>query len=148
MRGGESHVELRADFPGGFPGHMRDAFTEAGRTDEENDVFDFVRTLLHLRKTHTALRRGRMIHYPPPFLSRPPWFSNVYKYLRMTAEEKILVVVNGNEAAQQVDLSEVAHWFSGSNRFLNMMTGETIAMDASQQIAVGGWGALIVQVVE
>jgi len=148
MRGGESHVELRADFPGGFPGHTRDAFMEEGRTDEENDVFDFVRDLLHLRKTHAALRRGRLVHYPPPFLSRPPWLSNVYKYLRMTDEEKILVVVNGNETAQQVDLSEVSHWFSGSNRFLNLMTGESVVMDAARQIAVGGWDALVLQVVE
>jgi len=148
MVGGESHVELRADFPGGFPGHRRDAFTEAGRTAAENEMFAFVQMLLRLRQAHPALRRGRLVHFPPPFLSEPPYFSNIYKYLRMTDEEQILVVVNGNEAAQRVDLSEVAHWFSGRSRFANLMTGEPVAMDASRHISVEGWGALILQPVE
>lgn len=148
MMGGESHVELRADFPGGFPGHTRDAFTEAGRTAEENEVFDFTRTLLHLRKSHEALRRGRLVHYPPPFLRRPPWLSNVYKYLRMTDDETILVVVNGNEAAQEVELEEVTEWFAGSTQFLNLMTGESVTMNDAWQIPIGGWEALVLQVVE
>ncbi|HIC16510.1 TPA: alpha-amlyase, partial [Candidatus Poribacteria bacterium] len=87
MIGGESHIELRADFPGGFPGHNRDAFTETGRTNEENEIFHYLRDLLHLRKTHKALTHGKMIHYPPSFQ------ADVYKYLRIYVDEKVLVMV-------------------------------------------------------
>lgn len=142
MRGGASHVELRADFPGGFPGHLRSAFTEAGRTAEENAVFDYTRKLLQLRKAHPALTHGKMIHYPPSYR------GNLYTYLRRHDEETILVVLNGYEDERRVDLSEAAHWLSDGSRFLNLMTGEYLEPDLSQGLAVGGWTALILQVVE
>jgi glycosidase len=48
MKGGDDPGN-RHDFPGGFPGDKRDAFTRAGRTSEENDVHDWVAGLLHFR---------------------------------------------------------------------------------------------------
>ena len=58
MYGGARHIDLRADFPGGFPGDDRDAFSRIGRTDAENEAFDYLRQLLHLRKKHKALSIG------------------------------------------------------------------------------------------
>ena len=54
MMGGEKSKgdgDIRRDFPGGWAGDEKDAFTAAGRTKEQNEVFDFVRTLLNWRKT-------------------------------------------------------------------------------------------------
>ena len=62
MLGGESHVELRADFPGGFPGDTQNAFTLEGRTKRQAEFFDFYQKLLQLRKSYPALSQGRMIH--------------------------------------------------------------------------------------
>lgn len=59
MTGGED-PDNRRDFPGGFPGDTRDAFSAGGRTREEGGTFVFVRRLLRLRSAHAALRRGRM----------------------------------------------------------------------------------------
>ena len=61
MPGGDD-PDNRRDFPGGFPGDRRNAFTEAGRTDEEQKTFAQVRDLLHLRQQHPALRRGKFLH--------------------------------------------------------------------------------------
>jgi neopullulanase len=52
----------RRDFPGGFPGDTRDAFTDAGRTAAERALFDHVRRLLHLRAGFEPLRRGRLVN--------------------------------------------------------------------------------------
>ena len=52
----------RRDFPGGFPNDARDAFTRAGRTAAENDVFDHLRRLGRLRAELPALRRGWLLH--------------------------------------------------------------------------------------
>lgn len=119
MRGGASHVELRADFPGGFPGDERDAFTEAGRTGDEDAVFAYVRRLLHLRRAHPALRRGRMIQYPPP------WRLDLYRYVRLTDDEAILVVLNGTDAEQAVDLDGVAG-FDGDGPVEDLLTGAAL----------------------
>jgi glycosidase len=58
MRGGED-PDNRRDFPGGWPGDPRNAFEAAGRTADENRLFDRVRRLAHLRRQSEALRRGR-----------------------------------------------------------------------------------------
>lgn len=61
MEGGDD-PDNRRDFPGGFPDDPRDAFTAAGRTAAENDIFDYLKKLLQLRKENSALRRGRLFH--------------------------------------------------------------------------------------
>ena len=137
MMGGASHIELRADFPGGFPGHTRNAFTEAGRTTEENAIFNYVRMLLHLRKAHPVLAHGKMIHYPPV------WNNNVYKYLRMDEQESILVIVNGHAETREVDLADPLRILSGNRRFLNLLTDEVITIDPEQKLSVNGIATMI-----
>jgi glycosidase len=60
MQGG-SDPDNRRDFPGGFAGDERNAFTKAGRTAIENDVFEHVKLLARLRAELPALRRGSLI---------------------------------------------------------------------------------------
>jgi glycosidase len=57
MAGGED-PDNRRDFPGGFAGDARSAFTQAGRTATEQDVFAWTSSLLALRNTHAALQTG------------------------------------------------------------------------------------------
>lgn len=57
MSGGDD-PDNRRDFPGGFPGDPRDAFTEAGRAPFEQQIFAHVRALTHLRAALAPLRRG------------------------------------------------------------------------------------------
>lgn len=61
MPGGED-PDNRRDFPGGFPGDSHNAFTAEGRTADEQKIFSHVRTLLHLRQQHPALRRGQYVY--------------------------------------------------------------------------------------
>lgn len=48
----------RHDFPGGFPGDKRDAFTAAGRTPVENQVHDWVEGLLRFRDSQPVFGDG------------------------------------------------------------------------------------------
>jgi glycosidase len=57
MQGG-ADPDNRHDFPGGFPGDARNAFTKAGRTAAEEEVFAWTSGLLKLRSTHPALQTG------------------------------------------------------------------------------------------
>jgi len=57
MSGGPD-PDNRHDFPGGFEGDPHDAFTQAGRTPEEQDVFEWTSSMLALRATHRALEAG------------------------------------------------------------------------------------------
>ena len=42
IKGGTKHGELRQSFPGGFVGDERNAFTKEGRTEFENDLYDYL----------------------------------------------------------------------------------------------------------
>jgi glycosidase len=55
---GGNDPDNRRDFPGGFPGDTRNAFTSIGRTPQEEEIFQHVRTLTHLRAALAPLRRG------------------------------------------------------------------------------------------
>ncbi|WP_348267099.1 alpha-amylase family glycosyl hydrolase [Edaphobacter paludis] len=57
MRGGKD-PDNRHDFPGGFPGDTKNAFTAQGRTPEEQDMYTTVAALLHYRAAHTSLKTG------------------------------------------------------------------------------------------
>jgi neopullulanase len=59
---GGGDPDNRRDFPGGFPNDARDAFTRAGRTPDENEVFERVKRLAKLRADLPALRRGSLVH--------------------------------------------------------------------------------------
>jgi len=57
MDGGEDPGN-RHDFPGGFAGDAHNAFTKAGRTATEEDVFAWTSGLLKLRASYPALQTG------------------------------------------------------------------------------------------
>ncbi|HEV2575641.1 MAG TPA: alpha-amylase family glycosyl hydrolase [Acidobacteriaceae bacterium] len=57
MKGG-SDPDNRRDFPGGFPGASQDAFTQAGRTPEEQTEFSWIGALTKLRRDYAALACG------------------------------------------------------------------------------------------
>ena len=59
---GGGDPDNRRDFPGGWPGDARNAFTAAGRTPAEQAVWEHVQRLLKLRAARADLRRGRTAH--------------------------------------------------------------------------------------
>jgi len=83
---GGADPDNRRDFPGGFPGDRRNAFTAAGRTPEQQEVFAYVQSLLALRQKHAALRTGKQWHIG--------WDDSYYAFVRELPEEKLLVVYN------------------------------------------------------
>ena len=97
MPGGDD-PDNRRDFPGGFPGDPRNAFTASGRTAEQQDVFAYVQSLLALRKGHAALRTGKQWHIG--------WDDTYYAFLRELPEEKLLVVYNNAPKALELDIPD------------------------------------------
>lgn len=61
MTGG-GDPDNRRDFPGGFPGDARDAFSRVGRTADEQRIFSHLTDLATLRAARPDLRRARMEH--------------------------------------------------------------------------------------
>jgi glycosidase len=109
------HMDDRRDFPGGFPGDSRDAFTVAGRNPAEQDIFATYRALLHLRKSSLALRRGTLTELVAN--------EAVYAYLRQHGTERLVVALNLGTAPAEVplppDVSGAAERLSGEARWID-----------------------------
>jgi glycosidase len=57
MKGGDD-PDNRRDFPGGFTGDAQNAFTQAGRTAEQQAEFAWIAGLIKTRRAHAALECG------------------------------------------------------------------------------------------
>jgi glycosidase len=88
------HMDDRRDFPGGFPDDSRNAYTAAGRTQVEAELYARYRDLLRLRKSTPALRRGTQTDL---VIS-----ESVYAYLRQYENERVVVALNVGDAHAEV----------------------------------------------
>ncbi|WP_165063418.1 alpha-amylase family glycosyl hydrolase [Paludisphaera rhizosphaerae] len=100
-------LDDRRDFPGGFPSDPRDAFTQAGRTPDEDRLFQTFRALLHLRKTEPALRRGRQTTLVAS--------DDAYVYSRECEGSTVVVAINRGEKPAVLKLPDS---FKGSGAVL------------------------------
>ncbi len=96
MQGGDD-PDNRRDFPGGFPGDPRNAFTAQGRTPDEQEIFSHVQALLRLRREHPALRGGHHWHLA--------WDHSFYAFVREAAGERLFVVLNNADQPAKLQLN-------------------------------------------
>lgn len=81
---------VRKDFPGGFPGDKRNAFTAEGRTQAENAMFNWLSRLLHWRQGNEVVTKGTMTQFIP--------MKGVYAINRSYNGKNVLVVINGKKS--------------------------------------------------
>lgn len=91
---GGGDPDNRRDFPGGFAGDGRDAFTAAGRSALENDVWQHVAKLARLRREHLALRRGRSLDLYED--------DQQMAYARVADDQAAIVAINNAPAAAKI----------------------------------------------
>ena len=100
IRGG-GDPDNRRDFPGGFSGDRRNAFTAAGRSQEQNEVWNHLAKLGALRRDNGALRRGKTFD----LLDEEQQMA----YGRVYANTAVIVVINNDKkpATVRFDVSMI-----------------------------------------
>lgn len=116
----------RADMIGGWAGDERSVFSKEGRTENENDMFDYVAKLTNWRKNSKAIHNGKMTHFLPD--------NNVYTYFRYFEGEKVMVIMNANENQIEHDLSKYVEMLYGHSVGANVMTGENVSLDKALKL--------------
>jgi glycosidase len=94
MEGGDEPT-TRGDFPGGFPGDKRNAFSATGRTREEQELFEYIRHLTTLRRELQPLRTGKLVNLHVA--------EQQYAYARTTGNAAVLVVINNENKAAEIE---------------------------------------------
>ncbi len=134
--GTESHGVIRSDFPGGWRGDSRDAFSGKGLSETESTAQEWVRQLFTWRKSHPTIHHGQLMHYVPK--------DGVYVYFRYDDDHTVMVVINKNEEPYSLDLNRF------SERLASQGTPEIVIQSASctvgaDHMILDGPGAYILE---
>ncbi len=94
----QGHGYIRTDFPGGWKDDKINAFTKKGRTEKQNEAFNFIKNIADFRKTSKALTEGKLLQFIPE--------NNTYVYFRYTDNEAVMIILNNNDTeSRTVDCS-------------------------------------------
>lgn len=93
----EGDGKLRNDFPGGWAGDSKNAFTAAGRSAKENEAFDYTSKLLNWRKGNEVISKGTLKHVAPT--------NGVYVYERNYNGKSVVVMISGVSEDKTMDMA-------------------------------------------
>ena len=122
-RGTEDHGTIRSDFPGGWAGDDKNAFTGKGLKKHEKEAQAFVKTLLTWRRDKDVIHSGDLTHFRPE--------NGTYVYFRHNAEESVMVVLNKNKKDTELDLSRFNERLHGYKNAEDVISGETLQLGST-----------------
>ena len=109
---------VRLDFPGGWEGDKKNAFTGDGLTAEEKSIQSYTRLLGNYRKQSTALQTGKMMQYIPN--------NGLYVYFRYDAGSTVMCVMNIDKQTRTVDMNDFSERTQGFNGGKDIITNKQI----------------------
>lgn len=129
---------IRKDMPGGWQGDERSVFTSEGRTDMENEAWNYMSTILNWRKTSEAVKHGDLIQYAP--LRE---YGDCYVYARIKGDETVLVVLNGSDKAAELEMGRYSDVIRDYTAGTDVVTGQTFSL--TEKLPVPARGAYILE---
>ena len=111
------HGVIRNDFPGGWKGDKINAFTGKGLSKEQAQTQAFVKKLLNWRKANKVISEGNLTHFIPE--------EGVYVYFRSLGNQLVMVALNKNTNASQLDTKRFAEFLKGKLIGHEIITGKS-----------------------
>ena len=118
--------KVRQDFPGGWKEDPQNKFTAQGRSEKENEVFNWTRTIANFRKTSSAIKTGKLMQYAPD-----DW---VYTYFRYDDKQTIMVVMNTSNEEKTVDANKFSERTAGFKSARNVVTSSVNDLSSSWKV--------------
>lgn len=112
---------VRLDFPGGWKSENTDKFSASGRSEKEQEAFDFFKSLAQFRKGSPALTKGKLIQFIPK--------NGVYVYFRVLDKQKIMCVVNTSNKEENIQMSAFSEMVSQNKVLLDILNKKTITIN-------------------
>jgi glycosidase len=122
-----AYEDARCCFPGGWAHHEANAFDPKQRTKEQKEVYNYLRSILQFRKTSEALTKGKMTQFLP--------YDGIYCYFRHTENQTVMVVVNNNEKAKDLNLMRFNEMDIVGRQARNVATGRVVDLKESHKFA-------------
>lgn len=126
---------VRLDFKGGWPEDKVNKFTREGRTEKEENIFQFLRRLANFRKNSSAITSGKMMQYLP--------VNGVYAYFRYDDKQTVMCIMNTNSGSSTIDLSRFSERMNGFTRAYDVATGTEFSLQPT--LTIGGKYLLVME---
>ena len=110
---GADEPTTRGDFPGGFHGDKRNAFSKEGRTKEEEELFQYVRRLARLHTELEPLKRGALINL---YVS-----DQQYAYARTTRDGVVVMAINNDTKPAMIEFEVSAADLTNGMRLVDRL---------------------------
>lgn len=114
---------VRLDFPGGWEGDQKNAFTEVGLTDQEKDFLHYTQLLGTYRKGSAALQTGDLMQYVPE--------DGLYVYFRYNKGQTIMCVMNTDNKERKVNFDKYLERTKGFTGGKDIVSSATISTQFS-----------------
>lgn len=121
---------VRRDVPGGWPGDKVNQFEASGRTDVQNEAWNFMQKLLKWRKGNEVIAKGKMKHFMVN--------QGVYVYERSLDGKQVVVMLNGTRQAVDLPLDRYQEILQGKASGRDIVSGRTIALGESVKLEPKG----------
>ena len=118
--------DVRKDFPGGFPGDQRNAFTREGRTQAQQQMFQWLSRLLHWRQDNPVISRGTMKQFIP--------YKGVYVIARQLEGKTVLTVLNGTSQPAVMEVGRYREVIGAAARVRDILTGRYVDLSSDLQL--------------
>ena len=114
----KSDGDIRKDVPGGWPDDSVNQFTAEGRSELQNEAFNFMQKLLKWRQGNEIIAKGKMKHYVPQ--------NGVYVYERYLNDKSIVVFMNGTSKEASIDLGRYTESINNRKTANDIISGQQI----------------------
>ena len=112
---------VRRDMPGGWPNDSENWFDASGRSEVQNNAWNFLRTLLHWRKGNEVIAKGKMKHFMVN--------EGVYVYERYLNNQSVLIFMNGANKAVDLSLERYEEVLRGKSKGKDILSGKIIPLE-------------------
>lgn len=113
---------IRLDMPGGFPGDKVDAFTREGRTDMQNEAWDYLSRLLQWRRgeANDVIAKGTLKHFMPQ--------NGIYAYERRLGDKQVVVLLNGQSEPNTVTMERTLEILPYGTTMRDLVSGKDVTI--------------------
>ena len=125
----DAHV--REVFPGGWKDHPVNAFEKFGRSDAQNEAYNFLKLLLEYRKENPWLTEGKLVQFVPN--------DNTYAYARTKDNKTLVCLYNLNETAFDYPMKNLQEITKGKICGKDIISGKTISWTNTLSIPAKGF---------
>jgi glycosidase len=121
-----SDATVREDFPGGWPDDKPkdNRFLKEGRSEKQEQAFNYVSRLANFRKSSTALTAGKTMQYIPK--------DGAYVYFRYSPAQTVMVVANTGDKKFIPDWNYFSERTKGFNKARDVVTGKIIPLNGME----------------